>query len=88
MDELAGQRLKRDLPAGTVLSPSLMQPETLIKRGQQVTVVAMIAGLEVRSQGVALSDGVASSRIRVKNLNSAKVVEGLVDTHSVVRVEL
>jgi len=86
--ELAGQRLKRDLPAGTVLSPSMLQPETLIKRGQQVTVVAMVGGIEVRTQAVALADGVASSRIRVKNLNSAKVIEGLVDTNSVVRVEL
>jgi flagellar basal body P-ring formation protein FlgA len=88
ISELAGQRLKRDLPAGTVLSPSMLQPEMLIKRGQQVTVVAIVGGIEVRTQAVALADGVASSRIRVKNLNSAKVVEGLVDTNSVVRVEL
>lgn len=86
--ELAGQRLKRDLPAGTVLSPSMLQPEMLIKRGQQVTVLAVIGGIEVRTQAVALADGAASSRIRVKNLNSAKVVEGLVDSNSVVRVEL
>ena len=88
MDELARQRLKRDLPSGTVLSPAMLQPEMLIKRGQQVTVVATVAGIEVRTTAVALSDGVASSRIRVKNLNSAKVVEGLVDSNSVVRVEL
>jgi flagellar basal body P-ring formation protein FlgA len=88
IDELARQRLKRDLPAGTVLSPAMLQPEMLIKRGQQVTVVAMVAGIEVRTTAIALTDGAASSRIRVKNLNSAKVVEGLVDTNSVVRVEL
>jgi flagella basal body P-ring formation protein FlgA len=88
LGELTGQRLKRDLPAGTVLSPSMLQAEMLIKRGQQVTVLAMVGGIEVRTQAVALSDGAASSRIRVKNLNSAKVVEGLVDTNSVVRVEL
>lgn len=86
--ELAGQRLKRDLPAGTTLSPSMLQPAVLIRRGQQVTVVAMVAGIEVRTQAVALADGVASSRIRVKNLNSAKVVEGLVDSSNEVRVEL
>lgn len=86
--ELAGQRLKRDLPAGTVLSPAMLQPELLIRRGQQVTVVALVGGIEVRTQAIALSDGVASSRIRVKNLNSAKVVEGFVDSSNVVRVDL
>jgi flagellar basal body P-ring formation protein FlgA len=86
--ELAGQRLKRDLPAGTVLTPAMLQPEILIRRGQQVTVIAMVAGIEVRTQAVALADGCASSRIRVKNLNSAKVVEGLVDSNHVVRVDL
>lgn len=86
--ECAGKRLKRDLAAGTVLTPALFEPEVLIRRGQQVMVVAKIAGIEVRTQAIALADGVASSRIKVKNLNSAKVVEGLVDSNSVVRVDL
>jgi flagella basal body P-ring formation protein FlgA len=88
VSELSGKRLKRDLSAGTALSPGMFEPEMLIRRGQQVTVIAMVAGIEVRTQAVALSDGSASSRIRVKNLNSAKVVEGMVDSNSVVRVDL
>ncbi len=86
--ELAGKRLKRDLPSGTVLSAAMFQPEVLIRRGQQVTLVALISGIEVRTQAVALSDGSASARIRVKNLNSAKVVEGTVDSNNTVRVDL
>ena len=86
--ELKGQRLKRDVPAGTPLTPAMLQPELLVRRGQQVTVVATTAGFEVRTQAIALSDGSANSRIRVKNLNSAKVVEGVVDSKSMVRVEL
>ncbi|MGE0115397.1 MAG: flagellar basal body P-ring formation chaperone FlgA [Steroidobacteraceae bacterium] len=86
--ELDGKRLKRDLPAGTILNPAMLQPEILIHRGQQVTVVAKMAGIEVRSQAVALGDGSINSRIRVKNLNSAKVVEGLVDNSNMVRVDL
>jgi flagella basal body P-ring formation protein FlgA len=86
--ELSGQRLKRDLPARTVLTPGMFEPDIVIKRGQQVTVVASVAGIEVRTQGVALGDASANSRIRVKNLNSAKVVEGLVDNHNMVRVDL
>lgn len=88
VSELAGQRLKRDLPGGTVLNPAMLQPEIVIKRGQQVTVVASVSGIEVRTQGVALGDASANSRIRVKNLNSAKVVEGLVDNQNMVRINL
>ncbi len=86
--QLAGQRLKRGLPAGTVLAPTMLQPELVIRRGQQVTVIASVAGIEVRSQGVALGDASANSRIRVKSLNSAKVIEGLVDNNHMVRVDL
>ncbi|MGC3979865.1 MAG: flagellar basal body P-ring formation chaperone FlgA [Steroidobacteraceae bacterium] len=88
LSELKGQRLKRDLAAGTALAPNMLQPEILIRRGQQVTVLATVGGIEVRTQAVALTEGSANSRIRVKNLNSAKVVEGLVDTQNQVRVVL
>ena len=86
--ELSGKRLKRAVPAGTALNPAMFEAEILIRRGQQVTVVAAIGGIEVRSQGVAMNDGSASSRIQVKNTHSAKVVEGFVDSSSVVRINL
>lgn len=86
--ELRGKRLKRALPAGTLLGPTLFEPEILIHRGQQVMVVARISGIEVRTQAIAMGDGAASSRIQVKNLNSAKVVEGWVDSSTVVRIDL
>ncbi len=86
--ELSGKRAKRALPAGTVLNPGMLEAELLIKRGQQVTVIATVAGIEVRTQAVAQSDGALMSRIRVKNVNSAKVIEGTVETDAMVRVQL
>jgi len=86
--QLAGQSAKHDLTAGVILTPGMLQPTTLIRRGQQVTLLAAVGGLEVRAEGVALSDGSANSRIRVKNLNTAKVVEGIVDNGSLVHVDL
>lgn len=86
--QLQGQSAKRDLAAGVILTPGMLQPTTLIRRGQQVTVLASVGGLEVRTEAIALSDGSANSRIRVKNLATAKVLEGTVDNGSLVRVEL
>lgn len=88
IDELQGKRLKHELPAGALLTPNQLQTPTLIRRGQQVTLLAVIGGIEVRNQGIALADANVNTRIRVRNLNSAKVVEGLVDNDSQVRVAL
>ncbi|MGE0189007.1 MAG: flagellar basal body P-ring formation chaperone FlgA [Steroidobacteraceae bacterium] len=88
VSELQDQRLKRDLSAGTLLTASMVQPQLVIRRGQQVTILAKVAGIEVRNQGVALADGEADSRVRVKNLSSSKVVEGVVDSMGLVRITL
>jgi len=43
-------------------------------------------GIEVRAPGRALADAAASQRLRVQNLASLKIVEGVAETDSVVRV--
>jgi flagellar basal body P-ring formation protein FlgA len=58
----------------------------LIRRGQNVTLAASSAGIEVRAPGLALADAAAHQRVRVQNLYSLKVVEGVADTDGVVRV--
>lgn len=86
--ELKQQHLKRPLPAGSILAPESLAPDFLVRRGQQVVLLATVGGIEVRANGLALMDGAAASRVRVQNLSSLKVVEGTVDTENVVRVQL
>ena len=52
----------------------------LIHRGQDVTLAAHAGGFEVRAPGLALADAAANQRVRVQNLNSLKIVEGVADT--------
>jgi flagella basal body P-ring formation protein FlgA len=40
----------------------------------------------VRAPGLAMSDAAANQRLRVQNLYSLKIVEGVADTDGVVRV--
>jgi flagella basal body P-ring formation protein FlgA len=47
---------------------------------------ASASGVEVRAAGKALEDGRQGARIRVQNLTSMKVVEGVVDTARVIHV--
>jgi flagella basal body P-ring formation protein FlgA len=86
--QLQGHRLKRALPAGTPLTVDVLAPDVLIRRGQKVTLVAANGVIEIRAEGLALSEGGAADRVRVQNANSLKVVEGVVENASTVRVQL
>lgn len=88
VDQLHRRHLKFALPAGTVLTPDVLAADFLVRRGQEVVLLASVGGIEVRAKGVALSDGAASDHVRVQNLSSQKVVEGVVEDESVVRVTL
>lgn len=85
---LQGHRLRRALPAGTALTVDALAPDILVRRGQQVTLIAQAGGVEIRAQGQALSEGGIQDRVRVQNVTSLKVVEGVVESDSVVRVGL
>lgn len=83
---LQGHRLRRALPAGSALTVDALAPDILVRRGQQVTLIAEAGGVEIRARGQALTEGGAQDRVRVQNVTSLKVVEGVVESDSVVRV--
>lgn len=85
---LQGHRLKRSLPVGTALTVDMLQPDLLVRRGQQVTLIAANGSVQIRAQGQALTEGAADERVRVQNVSSLKVVEGVVESDGVVRVGL
>lgn len=85
---LQGHRLKRALPAGSAITVDALAPDILVRRGQQVTLIAAVNGVEIRAQGQALTEGGAQERVRVQNVNSRKVVEGIVESDNLVRVGL
>lgn len=84
--DVLGQRLKRSVAKGTLLTPAQVSPAILIERGQTVTLTVESASLNISMTGKALMDGTANQRIRVENLASGRVVEGLVVTSENVRV--
>ncbi len=88
ISELQNKRTRRDLPAGALLTPDMLQSQVLVRRGQQVTILAEVSGIEVRNQGVALVDGSENARVQVRNSVSSKVIEGVVDATGIVRVRL
>ena len=78
--------LARSLPAGTALTADAMLADTIVHQGQEVTLIASSPGISVRASGKALEDGREGARVRVQNLASLKVVQGVVDASGVIEV--
>lgn len=85
-NRLVGQRLRSSILAGRVLTLKLLEPNDIVSRGQTVTLTVSAGGLAIRMAGKALMDGALNQRIRVENLNSGRVVEGIVRSPEIVEV--
>lgn len=81
-----GKVTKRPLPAAAIFTPASIQAPRLITRGDKITILVKSKGLQVRAIGKALMDGKANQQIKVKNIASKKVIEGIVSAPGVVTV--
>jgi flagella basal body P-ring formation protein FlgA len=87
-EQAVGMQMTRALPAGQILTPQLVKAPKVIERGDRVTLMAESGGITVRMRGEALADGAQGERLRVRALNSKRIVEGLVLSAGVVKVTL
>jgi flagella basal body P-ring formation protein FlgA len=87
-DTAATLTARRDLPAGTVLLASQFKAPQAIQRGQVVTLVSRLAGIEVSATGEALADAALGARVKVRNAASRRIVEGVARDHGMVEVQL
>jgi flagellar basal body P-ring formation protein FlgA len=84
--DLESRSVERPLPMGTTLTVDMLEPDMVIRHGQDVTLIASAGGIEVRAAGRALADAAAGTRLKVQNLSSLKVVEGVAESPDLVRV--
>jgi flagella basal body P-ring formation protein FlgA len=76
----------RAISGGAVLTNQQLLGTKAVQRGQTVTLIADAGGINVRMAGRALSDGLVNQRIRVENLSSGKIVEGIARSEQVVEI--
>lgn len=86
--EVEGLATRRPLPAGTVLTPAMLKAPHIVRRGDRVTLVGGDGPIQVEMQGEAVNDAARGERVRVRALNSQRIVEGWVVSASVVKVTL
>ena len=84
--DIVGKQARRALGAGQPLRFSQLMHPILIERGQEVTLVSGIAGVQVRMQGKALASGAAGDRILVANERSGRRLEGVVGQDGTVKI--
>jgi len=81
-----GLTVSRPISSGAILTNQLLIASKAVQRGQSVTLVAEVGGMSVRMAGRAMSDGLVNQRVRVQNLSSGKVVEGIARSAQVVEI--
>ena len=62
-----GRRLRRPVGAGEALAIDALAVAPVVRRGEQVTLLARAGAMEIRVAAVALSDGRPDEHIRVQN---------------------
>jgi flagella basal body P-ring formation protein FlgA len=83
-----GLTASRPIAGGAFLTNQMLVAAKAVQRGQSVTLIADAGGISVRMGGRALSDGLINQRVRVQNLSSGKVVEGIARSEQVVEIIL
>ena len=87
-DVVAGLTAGRPIPGGAYITNQLLVAPKAVQRGQTVTLVADTGGISIRMAGRALSDGLLNQRVKVTNLSSGKIVEGIARSEQVVEIIL
>lgn len=78
LDAVRGMALKRPLRAGEVLRTSHLLAPNVVKRGDNVVVEARNSGISVVVSGTALAAGQVGDQIKVRNIQSNRVVDAKV----------
>jgi flagellar basal body P-ring formation protein FlgA len=88
LDQAIGQRLTRPMVTDQVITLVHLEQAEVIRKGDQVVITARSGTLSVRMPGEAMSNGGMSEQIRVKNLNSKRVIKAQVTAPGQVEVSM
>ncbi|KHT44715.1 flagellar basal body P-ring biosynthesis protein FlgA [Alteromonas marina] len=71
LDSLIGARMKRRITDGQAIQSNML---CFVCKGDRITITAEVAGMEVKTAGIAQQDGVVGDNIKVINASSQKAV--------------
>ncbi|APD89109.1 flagella basal body P-ring formation protein FlgA [Alteromonas mediterranea] len=71
LEALIGARMKRRVTNGQAIQSNML---CFVCKGDRITITAEVAGMEVKTAGIAQQDGVVGDNIKVLNASSRKAV--------------
>lgn len=86
VEDAAGKLLRRPVTPGEPLPPNAVDAPASIRRGQEIVLMSQSGGFVVRASGKALADGAGGERIKAENLDTHRVVEGVVRDDGVLEI--
>ena len=78
LDQAVGMKLLRPTVLDQVLTQQHLEQAEVVRKGDHVVIIARSGSLSVRMPGEALDKGGLQTQIRVRNLNSRRVVKARV----------
>jgi flagellar basal body P-ring formation protein FlgA len=78
LSQIVGRRATRLLQPNLPVPGSAVEREAAVRRGGRVDIVARIPGLELRTAGESLEDGGVGETVRVRNVESKRIITGRV----------
>lgn len=76
--EAVGQKVRRTIPAGSMLLATLLEQPVLVRRGDRINVDTVPGAISVRISAEALETARRGERVRVRNLQSGRVIDAVV----------
>ena len=87
VDQAIGKEPLQNINAETALSLNRLAQPKLVKRGEQVVIIAGTGSVNVRMTGTAMSDGRKNQQISVRNLRSDRIIKARVIDVGTVQVD-
>jgi|GEM_PF-268562 len=81
-----GFAFSQRVSAGMVLDERMLKPPVLVEKGEAVLIVHQSAGLQLQTNGVALTNAAMGKRVQVRNTSSGKVLEATAVARGLVEV--
>ncbi len=88
VEDVVGMIAKRSIRQGSTIQANLLQAPKLVRRGDDVVIMASTQGIMIKMRGTAMQDGELGQQISVKNKQSERIIKAKVAESGLVNVVL
>ena len=86
LKELVGRKLKKNLKMGQILHPRHLFEKFDINNGDIISIVSNVGNASVIVSGEAQDSGNLNDLIKVKNLESGKIIKGYIKKNKIIKI--